>query len=227
MKTFRLFLALALFLGGARFAVPSASAGDRLLSVNPTNAAKTRISSIEVVSGQVVTSNSISSGAVAGTNAGPGSAGQVVKLNNSGLVDSTLIYLVGKGSLLQTNIASAATTNVSYQWTENIASLTTTTTSGVVVVSGSVAANGLSAYLRVRSSDGAMSSAQCMYSGGGVNVGQLGVTLIDVLSGTNKTYVLDISAAAAPPYSYTNRFDAGGNPPAFTNAMYLRILQIP
>lgn len=107
-----------------------ASAQDRLLLVNPTNSSIRKVSSIQVTNGVIVTPQCVTSGAVNGTNAGPGVVGQVVKLNASGVVDSTLLG----SSAWQTNVnMQAFVAFTTTTWT-NLLVVTPSKTNGTVFV---------------------------------------------------------------------------------------------
>jgi hypothetical protein len=111
-------------------------AGDYKILMMDTNDLRSYVpSSIVITNGAVVTTtNSISKEAVQGvtSSSGAGDANKVVKLNSSGLIDSTMFTGT---TVSATNMYLAATVNSASSYTE-ILRFTNTITSGTRVISG-------------------------------------------------------------------------------------------
>lgn len=125
MKTLRLISLLALLPLLAQAQV------QRIVTTSTNDPSKQKISGIVISNNVIITSQSVTSGAVNGTNAGPGVAGQVVKLNASGVVDSTLL----QAQSWQTNVVMQAfVVATTTAWT-NLVTVTPSKTNGQIMVS--------------------------------------------------------------------------------------------
>lgn len=221
MKTIRL-LALIGFLPLL------AQAQTQFIATTSTNdPTRIKVTRIAVTNNVIVTPQSVTSGAVNGTNAGPGTVGQVVKLNSSGLVDSTLLPSQSSASLLTTNLArfSVATGDAS-QWVL-IGTLTTTKSGIVHAVARAqlVAPNGyanLGIGIGPIANTGVVASTSRDMTPASATPG-FNISYSGLLS--SNTIVSMWGSASANPVTFTNA-NVGGVSPYATNALGLSVLQL-
>lgn len=163
--------------------------------------------------------NQIPSYAISGTNAGPGTAGQVPILNAGGFIASSL--LAGLSTVVTTNITGAVGNVGANTWAEAGRITTTATTGAVVIVAQAATKNAAGAYthLRIRDVSTNVEAVASFYTADTWLVQQ--VTLNDVLTGSAKTYVFE-SAANGGGLLLTNRVAA----PPVANAMFIKAIQL-
>lgn len=153
--------------------------------------------------------------------------------NGVTIVDGgTNVTIVGSGggasTLLTTNITTA-TGGASLAW-EPILQLTTTATTGNVVVSGQAFARAtvVSAWVRIRDANTNKTAVSFGYDGG--NTGDTwpqNATLLDTLTGSTKTYVLEV-ASNVGSLVWTNQGPTSAQGPSITNGgINITILQVP
>lgn len=205
-----------------------ASGQDRLLLVNPTNSALRKVSGIRVTNNVVATSNCVPSWAVIGASSGP-ATNEVVKTGTDGRIAASLLSS-SAASLVSTNMGYFTATPAAGDWGV-IGSLTTTATTGVVMVQGRVGTVGAAPsliLLRLRdAATNVVSAAQYEpNTGGGSWPFFHSVTLLDSLSGTAKTYTLEFTALGAA-VAFTNVVPATVQNPTTPDAFGIKILQFP
>lgn len=132
-------------------------------------------------------------------------------------------------SIISTNFTSAST-STAFTW-QNIASLTTTTTNGLVTVRGRASSPSSSApyafWVRVRNSGTTLVRQGNNLHNGSGNAGQHAeATLDDTLTGTARTYYLDVSDSSGS-LTLTNAYSASGASPPIVDGMGLEIIQKP
>jgi hypothetical protein len=150
---------------------------------------------------------------------GVADANKVVRTKPNGTIDRSL--MVGGTIVSVTNRNTATGSGSANTWL-SIASLTTTSTNGTVLLTGSVIGDtsGGMQYLRIRDS-GTNIVQQISHTAGAANPAYE-VNLTDVLNGTAKTYHLEV-ASSATTQVYTN---ANATPPMSSN-LYLKMIEIP
>jgi hypothetical protein len=150
---------------------------------------------------------------------GTANANTIVKTGPLGTIDRSL--MVGGSSILSSNLATA-TGHASANTFTNIASLTTTATNGMVIITARAISStgGGMQYIRIRDAD--TNAVEVSSNTIGTGNPALQCTLIDSLSGATKTYFLDVSSSAGSQV-YTN---ANATPP-IVNGLGLKVIQLP
>lgn len=209
------------------------AAGDLKLLLVDTNDGSQYSSSITTTNGAVITAtNSVASLAVQGvsTSAGAGDTGKVVKLNTSGLIDSTMISGSSGSLLISTNI-STGTSGSSYVWTP-ICQITTTATNGNVLVTARATdfpVGSAVTFMRIRdTATNVVASVNGNIIGGGVTdcPTLLRASLPDSLSGTTKTYFMEVTSSTSSTI-FTNTVTTSSQSPPILNGLGMTILQTP
>lgn len=203
------------------------------LAVGMNNIATNAVGTVQLstnvdLSGKVITfgTNQIPGVSLVGTNAGPGTAGQVIKLGAAGIIDSTLLP---SSFVISTNLITATGGADTYVWA-TIATLTTTATNGSVVVEGRatpVAAMPSIVFLRIRDATTNFARSVTTFNPSGFNsTWMLCVGGVDTLGGTAKTYTLE-AACSSGNIVFTNATSNSGlQAPPVADGLGLRIIQI-
>lgn len=138
----------------------------------------------------------------------------------------------GASSVLSTNLTTATGGSVLYNWS-TILQITTTATSGSVIINArSMAPDPPPAmtWIRVRdaTSNVVFNAHNGLNTGGGIASAPLltEVMFVDTLSGSTKTYFMDV-AASAINQPYTNKFTTSTQSPTMTNGLGMTMIQIP
>lgn len=171
--------------------------------------------------------NQIVSEWISGTNAGPGTAGQVVKLGAGGTID---LGLMQRTSLLSTNLITAKSSAATYAWTP-IASLVTTSTSGTVYVEGRVTpvpTVPAIVFVRVRDSATNWVRSSTTFNGAGFDSAwTVAAGGADTLSGAAKTYVLEVASSGVSTAFTNAHSNSGLQAPPVVDGLGMTILQVP
>lgn len=176
-------------------------------------------------------SDQVPASAVVGvtSSSGAGDSGKIAKLDGTGKFASGFIPSVGSSSVVTTNLAFATGSASGYTW-KNIATINTTATSGSVMVLGSAAAvagTEAASWIRVRDSVTNVVSV-VKIGGNGITSSPVGNTMIiDSLSGSTKSYFMDVANSGGGSLVYTNIVASGGQEPGNTNCFYMKIIQNP
>lgn len=177
------------------------TAADNLVTADPANPGKTKITSISVSSTQITNANSVTALAVVGvTNStGAGDAGKIPKLNASGKLDSSL-FSNASVSLVSTNSGADFTGSGSGGTWTSMFTLTTTSTNGYVMLNGQTFSVDNSPWSSARIIDSAgnviasLTLTDYADSGTVTLPYQYTVSGIDTLSGSTKTYSFQVVA---------------------------------
>lgn len=176
----------------------------------------------------VFSTNQVSSYAILGTNAAgtSASAGLVAKLNGIGFLDSSMYSNVV--TLVSSNFPGKNIAHGSSYTYSTLETLTTTATTGKVLVQASVAnddPSGATQFIRIRDSTGAAVGDNTYATGSASPV--MTAMLFDVLAGSAKTYTLEVASASATTENYTNILTSADTAAPATNAFYIKIYQFP
>lgn len=220
MKTIR-FLALIAFLPLL------AQAQTQWITTTSTNdPTRIKVTRIAVTNNVIVTPQSVTSGAVNGTNAGPGVSGQVVKLNGSGLVDSTLLPASSTASLLSTNL-SRFDINTSSASTWVLLGTLNTTKSGIVYAVARAVTTQSSGYGSLGIGVGATASTNIVASLNLAIASQVQCFNVSYTGTAASNTVISFWGAMSVGSSVLTNSYGTGNIPQVNNSLGLTVLQLP
>jgi hypothetical protein len=177
-----------------------------------------------------IPNDKVAASAVVGitTSAGAADSGKIPKLNGSGVLDTT--FLGASGSILTNVSLPSKSIGSGYTWVA-VTNITTTRTTGTVVVTARAAldtSGGGVVWIRLRdASTNVVGVAMANTAAGGYGNPIATATLLDVLSGSTKTYFMECAANGAA--TVTNSVPSSAASPEFLggNDLGMTIIQNP
>lgn len=175
----------------------------------------------------IFSTNQIQAVGVTGTTNRTSSAdeGGIVKLGPAGFIHSSMLSNVV--SIVSTNLVGKDVALTAHVYS-TLTSLATTATTGKVLVKASVAnddPSGTAQFIRLRASDDSAQSSAIFVTGSASPV--MNCQLIDVLTGSAKTYLLEVSASGSATENYTNTLSSADTAAPAANCFFIQIIQIP